>query len=293
MLGFAWSATRLRADDPLIAFPTAERPAEQRVQELTENEREAIRLPADPDQVVFTLTENHFDGAEAEGADVKPWIRVFADGRTDCGHLLPFVTERREDRLTSAELSWLLHLAVNECRMLSRTTQEVAEEYERWTGPSPSEARKLLDARRPFQYYVNLPAGENEIAVPQFVLVGRPLRARMKFDAFASLHKYVNFLTSRAFLGTDAEREAILAALNAKLAVEAAESPPFLIEHLISASSVTTPQPGFKQTHVGAAFQQEISLGDNRFRRVLGTVHVEEAGDAPTINIQVSEYRKG
>jgi hypothetical protein len=50
--------------------------------------------------------------------------------------------------------------------------------------------------------------------------------------------------------------------------------------------------PGFKKNDLSAAFQQEIELGDNTYKKVLGTFTRERPDAAPTIRTSVLEYGK-
>ena len=107
----------------------------------------------------------------------------------------------------------------------------------------------------------------------------------MKLSAFASLHKYANYLVSRAYLGTPDERESLLAQLNEKLKAEYPDVPQFRMEHLGGAVEVQ----GFD---LFAIFQQEIELGENKYRRVTGLIQRKEGASEPAFSINTMEYSK-
>ena len=272
----------LHADDPLKAFPTPEKPVEQRVKELTEAELQAIRTPQNADQLVLSIATVPSGAKQEVPAEAKPWLRTFADGRIECGSLMESQSGRRHDTLTKAELVWLLHLAVNKCQILSRSTNDIEEDYRR-------QDRKHSANRKPprhFQYHVNVSAGNKDLSVPEEALTLRPLRARMKLGAFASLHKYASYLVARAYLGDSTARQALLDQLNSKLQTERPNVPAFRMEHLGAAISTNT-------FDLGAAFQQEIELGNDKYEKVTGNIMRKEKGATPTFSIQTMKFSKG
>ena len=141
LYAFALPITESKADDPLNAFPTAEDSADDRVKRLREAELQAIQVPVKRDQVVLSIaTASPLEEPDEPPTELEPWLLVFADGRINCGSQTPLQTERRNDTLTRPELLWLLHLAVNECQILSRTTDEIDENYRTQQGKRPLES---------------------------------------------------------------------------------------------------------------------------------------------------------
>jgi hypothetical protein len=121
--------------------------------------------------------------------------------------------------------------------------------------------------------------------IPERALILRPLRARLKLNAFASLNKYANFLVARAHLGAPDEREKLLAALNSKLEADHPGDPAFRMEHLGAAIRTD-------DMDLSAVFQQVIELGDNQYKQLTGTILRKEPGSEPTISIIPLEYQK-
>jgi len=275
----------LGADDPLNAFPTAEKPVDQRVSELTPAELQAIRVPAKDDQLVFSIAMVPFpadqkDDEQNDAAKTGPWLRVFANGRLDGGSHQQPSDQRRADTLTKAELTWLLHLAVNECQILTRSTNDI------WDPPQKQPPNVLKGRpQRIYQYHLNLNSGKNDLLIPEMALVMRPTRNRLKLDAFASLNKYANYLVARAWLGDPTERQTLLDQLNEKLKADHPDLPPFAIEHLGAAVPL-------QNMDLSAVFQQEIVLGENQFKRVAGHILRKEKGAVPIFMIHTMDDSK-
>jgi hypothetical protein len=275
-----WRPAELRADDPLKAFPTAENSAADRVKRLNASELRAIKLPGDKNQLVFSMTVSPPSEGPQDAAAAEPWLRVFADGRIDCSsHDL--ATERRDDKLTKDELLWLLHLAVNECQLLTRSTKDIETAYKKENPDPPPKDQP----QRNEQYHVNLPSGTNDLILPEWALILRPLRGQMKLGAFSSLHTYARHLAARPFLGTSKERQELLDQLNARLKAEKPDLPPFRMEHLGSALQM-------KGFDLVAGFEQEIELEPNKFKRVMGTVMRKQKGMPPEFLIRTMDFSK-
>ncbi len=282
LLSAAIPVAEAHADDPLDAFPTAEKTAAQRVKGLSDAQREAIRLPEKGTDVVFSIAMLPTANGPGDAATkAEPWLRVFADGRINCGSSMPLSVERRDDTLTKAELAWLLHLAVDECQILSRTTKDIEAEFQqsRSAKPVPGEPQQS------FQYRVELPSGKNELLIPEKALMLRPLRANLQLGAFASLNRYANFLAARAHLGDAKQRQSLLDQLNDKLKTEQPTAPAFRMEHL--GGALNTPR-----VDLTAAFEQEIELEPGKFKRVTGSILRKEKGAPPAFSISAMEYMK-
>lgn len=283
VLFFCWlSANQLLADDPINAMPTPEESIKVKVAKLTAAEREAIELPDDTNQVVFQLTLKR-DADQADVASPEPWLRVYADGRIDATttNLIPKNPHQRSDRLTEDELVWLLHLIINRCEALERSTADILEAYAKIRDQPADDA----EDRRSFHYHVHLADQMNTFAIPERVLITRPVRARMKLAIFASLHRYVSYLVAKAFLGEPAEREEIVRQLNKKLKKDHPNIPLFGMEHIAGAIRTDA-------LSLSAVFMQEIELGDNRYQRVIAQISRKEDEDDLNIVIRIMDFSK-
>lgn len=282
VLAAAFPVAGAHADDPLDAFPTAEKTVEQRVKGLSDAERQAIRLPEKGTDLVFSIAMVPTSNGPGDAATkAEPWLRVFADGRINCGSSMPLPVARRDDTLTKAELAWLLHLAVDECQILSRTTKDIEENFQRSRSARPVPG----DPQQAFQYRVELPSGTNELLIPEKALMVRPLRASLQLGAFASLNKYANYLAARAHLGDARQRQSLLDQLNGKLKTEQPQVPAFRMEHLGGALNIQT-------VDLTAAFEQEIELEPGKFKRVTGSILRKEKGAPPIFSVRAMEYAK-
>lgn len=275
------AAVSLCADDPLNTFPTAEEPVEDRVRRLTEADLKAIQLPENGEQLVLSVSLGPNMDDEKEEAKPIQRLRVFADGRLECHTSIPQApsqfTEGRKDRLTHTELKWLLHLAVNECHILSRTSKDIADAF----GERGKQDFRRGLPRQYFHYHIAIPAGTNDLLLPEEVLTVRPLRSRMKLGAFASLNKYATFLIYRAYLGDVTERDRLLEQLNNKLQLEDPKLPPFRMEHLVLANDATGIVM-FKGAKLSAMFWQDVEIAPKKFLRVIANVSRQQESDVPT-----------
>jgi hypothetical protein len=290
----------VQADDPLNAFPTALAPVEARLQELTDEQLKAIRLPDDAAQMVLSLATIPI-GADPtmDPRRREPWLTVYADGSLDCRHPILWQSDRCEDRLERAELLWLLHLAVNECQIPERSSADVEEDFERRRNSAPKRNNAdrpafapifNLDSLETYVYEVNLPVGQSKLRIPDKALILRPLRRDMKLDAFASLNKYAYYLASRPYLGNLADRNYLLVQMNQKLKAEDPTVPDFRIEDLGSASNT-------EDIHLSAVFKQVIELqtdGEHgrKFKEVTAIVVRRSRGSKPEITLNSNEYWK-
>lgn len=273
MVGLSWSA-RLLADDPLGAMPSTAEPLTKKLEKLTPEERQAIELPNDPKQIVLSLSNDDSPDKKAE-----PWLTISANGHLD-GHMpMPGVTQRRQEQLSSEELRWLLHLAVNKCQGFQRDTEAIQKDFL----VKPSMFAEGLPKNQ-LRFRLHLQAAAHEFLIPEAALIVRPTRTRMKLGAFASLQTYAKFLVARAYLGTNEERVVILKYLNAQLQQEQQKlhpllvPPPFELEHLGSAFS-TDKHP------LLATFVQEVPLGDMKYQRITATIIKANKDEKPQITI--------
>ena len=257
-------AAAVEADDPLNAFPTSADSTDDRVKRLTDAEREAIRTPEQGEKPVFIVARGLLNEGRLDAtAEAEPWLRVFPDGNIDCQALMIANAERCKDKLTKSELDWLMHLAVNECGILKRSTNDVEADF-RVHGQKSAWVKGLGHGEY-FRYDLAATSGENDLQVREAAIMVRPVRARMKLNAFASLHKYVYFLVSRAYLGDLADRNTLLDELNAALKIKEPNVPAFRMDHLAGASTTDN-------VELFANFQQELALEEAKLKRVTGIV---------------------
>jgi hypothetical protein len=282
------------ADDPLNAFPESTAQLEERVNALTDQQRQSIQVPADADAIILSVSSLLPKPGQPISPNDRPWVEVRADGRINCGALLAWSTDRREDQLTPAELSWLLHLAVNECKLLELTTESIDALYQKNAANATPTAKLLRAQSGPIRYRLDLARGKNELEIPSAALIDRKRRREWGLDPVASLNKYLSFLAARSFLGDAESRETTLTQVNDQLQADAPGTRSFQIEHLTVAMSLLNgdPPPGVTKFDLSAVFQQEIALGDNKYKKVLGTFNRETPDAAPTIRTSVLEYGK-
>ena len=279
----------LCGDDPLDAFPTADNSAADRVARLNASELAKIDLPADPKKVVFSFNMIQL-GENGERIDSPPLLRVRADGAFDCANYVerrinagsPEI--RRSGRLTKAELQWLLHMAVNECDMLSKTTDGIELEIQE-NRPLAAKSRvKPLAAvsnhRAVYVYEVANHAASNQVEIPEKAMVLRSLRRKSGLNPVASLTHYAIFLTMRATLGDEKQRDELLLGLNNKLRVLLPHAAPFRIEHLRSAAAIAGSDV-LKELNLSATFEQEIRAEGNSLKRIMGRIQRREENDEP------------
>jgi len=271
----------LRASEQLQDFPTAERPVEDRAARLSNTEQQAIQIPANPEQLVFSLAAFYpADANHPEGTEADPWLRVFADGRAECKGALGGKGKASIDKLTKSELTWLLHLAVNESQLLKRSTKEINDAYQ-----NDLRTASRRPVTRYFRYHVAVSSGKNDLVVPELAVIALKTRAKMKLNGVASLNKYATFLDCRAILGDATERQNILKQLNEKVKAELADAPPLTIEDIQSASRVGS---GFLM----ARFEKVTDRQSKKFRRIDVDIQEHEKGTAPLYTVQSVGYEK-
>jgi hypothetical protein len=284
----------VHADDPLNAFPTALASAAVRLKELTEEQLKTIQLPEKKSDLVFSIATVPINvDDETDARRMEPWLKVFADGHIDCRNQILWKAKRCQDRIEHPELLWLLHLAVNESHIPSRSTADIEKDVERHRQTVKQRGRSNiydLPVQEQYVYHLNLPTGQVDLQVPDVALVLRPLRRKLKLDAFASLNLYAHHLACRPYLGNLVDRNFLLVQLNEKLKDEEPTAPPFGIEHLASASNLDN-------ADLSAVFRQVIDLQTKnnnvrKYKEVTGFVVRRGPGDEPEIRVTSRENWK-
>lgn len=271
------SCERLSGDDPLGAMPTATESVGVKVSRLTVAQRNAIKLPKDHTQLVLSIA-----ATDAKDEEPHPWFKAYADGKIECAQMFVKSEELAKDKLTQDELLWLLHLAVNECRALERTTADLQASYDA-NSSQPSKFGSPPSVA--FHYHLKLDGKGSDFTLPSHALILRPLRSKMALGEFASWHRYTSYLVSRAFFGDATERVVLLTELNKKLAIDQPSGPPFQIVHLTAATRN-------EKFDLLASFEQEIALGNAKYRKLMGTVTRSKTESKPTFSINTMEFSK-
>jgi ankyrin repeat protein len=240
---------------PPVKLPTTA----ERVRRLTEEQLAALRLPEDHKAKVFVLRHS---ASRFTDQEPPPSLVVYADGKIECRTLFTPFGDPQTRRLSEAKLTWLLHLAVNECGLLNKESSGFDDIN---TGPHNGY----------FDYAVNLASGENEFRLPEKALVLKVLRAQRGLYSFKELHAYINELTNRTQLGEQAAPE-VLKEVNDELRAKDPLLPPFTIEHLQIAQR--------DSEKLICGFEREIDLGDNRYEQVHAS-YLAKKEEAPKIVI--------
>jgi hypothetical protein len=257
----------------------------EKVRALSKSELEAIRLPENRSELVLSIAAiADAKAGEAAAPKTEPWLRVFADGRIDCANPEIASDKRHEDTLTQDELVWLLHLAVNECQILRRSTQGIADDIAKSGDRGPPKEEPNVN----YEYHVKLPSGENDLSIPSRVLILRPLRGQLKLHNFGRLQPYAHWLAYRANLGKPKDRQQLLNQLNGTMLAEHPDLPLFRMEHLSGAASVKT-KLGDSSS---AVFVQELPVGNNKYKKVTGMILTPPQGDKPLFKVSTMEFSK-
>ncbi len=261
---------KLMAQDRLEALkaikaadPEEPESADDWVTSLDDQSLRQIELPVDSDQTVFVM---HHDRQLLEQAkEGEPWVTVFANGKIRCGSRMSQSGKQVESKLKPNELKWLLHLAVNECRLLERSS----EDYE------VKKSRLKLGS---YRYLVTVKSGSNQLTLPEAALVVKSMQRKLDLGGFKKLNEYVHTIANRAHLGDEDEAKKILQAVNEELDSEYPELPSFQLHHLAMADRGN--DNGFV-----CAFNRVIDLEDGRFENVTAIYTLE--GDQPQVRLNV------
>jgi hypothetical protein len=255
LLAVVVSESARALDDPLDALPTERKPAEQRVKALTAKQLEAIQLPEDGKSVVFSITEVPAGTTvtdENRGKLPEPYLQVFADGRVDCTNQKNVPdTSRYSDTLTSAELTWLMHLVVNESKLM-------ALDGNKFDAALRTRLNKSVGPQGDMLYRITTRTKTHEVIIPEGVLMVRRLRKDLGLAPFASMRRFARFIVARAHL-TPKERDDVLIQLNAQLSGELPGNPRFLIEHLSGVMQQPNQDQNLDFTQVNEVGPKELS----------------------------------
>lgn len=232
------------ADDLLSALPTTTDSLQAKLGRLTRKQNENLKVPVSKNQVVLGISVRE---AGSQGSDAKPvsLFTAIADGRIVARNYAPLSAEPKDGRVSEEELRWLIHLAVNECEAMSRSTDEMRRNYEA--------IPKLAQPTAWFRFDVAIEGKQNSFEIPYEALTVRPIRNHLELDPFASLLAYTGFLTSRAYLGNSESQQLVLQRVNETLDMKGLDGRPYGIEDLISA--------GETRGEVNAVFEQRAKVG--------------------------------
>jgi hypothetical protein len=277
MIGWSLPAP---ASDVLDLVPTREKPVDARVKALTKEQLRAIELPSDGNTVVISITKlpTSTKGSDSP-TDPKPYLIVHADGKIDCQNPIPLPgIQRRQDTLSKDELTWLLHLAVNECHIVQRTSEAIDAAYQKL--PRHPDLPDVSTLR----FYADASSHQATLAIPENAIIVRQTCAQFKLIPFTSLLPYASFFVNRAYLAP-AERQPILDLVNEKLKAEVPDVPPFTIEDIGGSWSTD-------KVDLSASFVREHELQPNQFKTVLAMVIRNEKGGRPICTITSHGFSK-
>lgn len=239
------------------------------VKSLDDKLLQKIELSKDPDAKVFVM--HHAMSVGGQSNEQEPWITVFADGKIVCRSRMSQAAKPVESKLNADERNWLLHLAVNECRLLERNS-----------GDYKVKNRRL--GKGSFRYLVTVKSGSNQLELPQAALVVKSLRRKLDLDGFKELHGYVGTIANRVHLGDEEETKKILKAVNKELEAKHPELPSFQLHHL----SMADCGDGIRFV---CTFNRKIDLGDRQVEEVTAFYVLE--GDEAKVRVNVRKYTKG
>jgi len=239
------------------------------VKTLDAEQLKRIELPTDLEAKVFVMYQRLFFEAQAD--EQLPWLTIYADGRIVCRSRASATADPVEARLGKSELTWLMHLTVNECKLLERNTADYVR-------------KKRRTGKGFFKYQLAVKSGSNELQLSQDTLVVKSLRRKLGLESFKVLHTYVNGLANRAHLGDKAEVEKVLKAINDELQKKHPEMPYFHLHHLVLADRSD-------DSRFVCSLKRKIDLGDRQYEEVTATYVLEDK--KPKITINVRKYRKG
>ena len=239
------------------------------VKALDDDSLQQIGMPKESDVKVFVM--HHGMSLGGQSKEQEPWVTVFANGRIVCRSRMSQASKPVESKLDADELKWLLHLAVNECRLLERNS----EDYE---------VKKSRLGKGSFRYSVTVNSGKNQLELPQAALVVKSMRRKLDLDSFKKLHDYVGKIANRIHLGDEDEAKKILETVNRELEAKHSELPKFRLHHLSMADR------GDGSRFV-CSFNRVIDLGDRQFEEVTAYYVLED--EQPQVRLNVRRYYKG
>lgn len=239
------------------------------VKTLSVEQLKSVELPDEPEAIVLAI---YRPASRLVSPDQhKPQLTAFANGRVVCSGNVSMNAKPVEGMITQEELTWLLHLAVNECGILSKDSKDY-EKTKNHTGNGF------------YKYELAVKPGSNKLTLPQDTLVVRSLRRKLGLDKFKDLSTYVMKLSNQVHIGSDSDAAKILRAINSKLADEHPDLPPFRPHHLTLADHG-------EDSQIICTFNRVIDLGDKQFEDITAYYTIEE--NQPKIRFNVRRYSKG
>ncbi len=264
-LGKIWAQKRV---EKLKAIKLADletpETTEDFVKALSDLQLMRLELPADLNTQVFVMYQTL--PKRISSKQQRPWITVFADRRVVCPSFISPTAEPVKASISQAELTWLLHLAVNECGILEKRTAF----YER---------KKRPTGKGFFNYQLSVKYGSNQLQLPQDTLVIRSLRRKLKLDKFKGLHTFIRDLVNRAHLGNQSEVTKVIDAINAALQKQHPDLPLFQLHHLAYADRGDN-------SRFTCSFERKINLGDKQFEEVTAVYVLDDRKPKVIINVR-------
>ncbi len=231
--------------------------AEQWVEELDASQLDRIALPDDPSTEIFVMYSGLYKNTNADSE--SPLVTIYADGRIVCRSRFVETAKPVSSKLTRDELTWLMHLAVNECRFLDVKSSDF-------------ELKKSRGSGGEFRLVVTLKSATNELRLPSESLIVKPLRRKLGLNGFKELNKYAESLVNSVNLAEEGDTQGILDAVNKKLAEEHPQFPLFGLRHLALADHL-------EATTFSATFERDFDYGEHGSQRVFGS-YVRKNGEA-------------
>ena len=249
---------------PAATNQVSVKPPSELVKSISDLQRERISLSSDVESPVFTMS------LPTATPRKEPWMSVYANGRLICHGRLSPAASPVEAKISPDELKWLLHLAVNECKLLERESQSY---------PAP----KRNIGKGAFNYMINVKSGSNDLQLPMDYLIVKTRRRDSGLDNFKLLNMFATGIVNQAIF-TDFEGSAeILQKINDDLNKNYPGRPPFQLQHLALADR-------FDSSTFVCSFEHEIFLGDHRFEKLTGVFTAK--GDETKVQVNALEYSK-
>jgi len=135
-----------------------------------------------------------------------------------------------------------------------------------------------------YKYKLAVKEGSSELLLPMRSLVVKSLRRKLALNDFKLLHTFVTDVVNRSHLGDDAHANRVLEAINAKLAKEHPDYPPFQLYHLELATQRA-------DSSFSCTFVREFNVGDNRFEKVRALYALDPQQKEKVIVIE-NKYQK-
>lgn len=208
---------------------------EAMVERLTPHQRARLVLPDNKTQPVFRLLKELVSNQPADSE--TEFTEVYADNRLEFGKIISGDrTVELAGTVERAAIVWLLHLAINEAKLLETemTYDESAnkmEEILEERGLSKVRRIKLLsDVKKTFTYEIYTANAKGMLKLPQKYIPFLSNCAKTGLGNVRSVHDFSYELRQVATLGDDAYP--VLEAVNSLLAEEYPQIPKFKRRHL-------------------------------------------------------------